>query len=119
METKNANIISQIAQLTNAITLLDKKNDKIAIADIKGQIKENTKESKAIEKEIKAFDKAATKQVKIQSTDNTIINIEDTIFRESRERIKELMVVYQALKESAIDCKILQKFHGNVICGTS
>ena len=43
-----------------------------------------------------------------------IINIEQLIFDESRERMKELMTIYLSMKEASIDCKILSDFHSSV-----
>ena len=37
--------------------------------------------------------------------------IEELIFNESRERMRSLMVLYQCIKESAIDCRVLNEFH--------
>lgn len=37
--------------------------------------------------------------------------IDDIIFKESRERMKELLIIHQAIKDAAIDCKVLKDFH--------
>jgi hypothetical protein len=37
--------------------------------------------------------------------------IEELIFKESRERMRSLMIIYQCLKEAALDCRVLNEFH--------
>ena len=51
---------------------------------------------------------------KIKSDVSDIKNIEDFIYNESRERFKIMTTLYQAMKEVAIDCTILNKFHSNI-----
>jgi len=47
----------------------------------------------------------------MKSNDGAIVDVENMIYKESRERIRDLMMVYQALREAAIDCKVLKEFH--------
>ena len=68
-------------------------------------------------KKILSDRKKSTHHVKKFNTD-AIQNIEQVIFDESRERMKLLLTVYQAMKEVALDCRMLQAFHsstGNTI----
>ena len=44
---------------------------------------------------------------------NANVNIEEQIFRESRERIKDIFTVYQCMKEAALDCRVLHRFHSS------
>lgn len=54
-------------------------------------------------------------QIKLKDDISGIDNIEDKIFEESRTRMKSLLVIYQAMKDAAVDCKLLNKFHGTYI----
>jgi hypothetical protein len=38
--------------------------------------------------------------------------IDEFIYKESMEKFKELFVIHQAIKEVAVDCKLLKTFHG-------
>ena len=65
-----------------------------------------------MKEEIKNDNKVKKELIKkSKQIDKNIINIEDKIFKESKERLGELFILYQIIKESAIDCKILEKFH--------
>lgn len=101
-ENKLIQIEQDIQRLTNDIQVLDKKTNKTEIAETKKEITRLNKELKEVLKEIKN-----KKKIDI----STIKNIEDIIFEESRSRMKQLLVVYHAMKEAAIDCRILEKFH--------
>jgi hypothetical protein len=86
--------------------LLDKykkqgEDGKEKIINIKLQIKEKQKELKNLDKPPKFLT-------------NDIENIEERIFDESRVRMKELLTVYQCMKEAAVDCKIMNKFHSHI-----
>lgn len=69
-------------------------------------IKEKIKEK---EKDLKALLSGPKKKNTLDP--KSVDNIEEIIFKESRERMKELLTVYQCMKEAAVDCKILSKFH--------
>lgn len=88
----------------------------------KDQIKKDEDEMKQIKKHIEARDKEAAKadkeankrkkSSKFSRIDpSTIKMIDEQIFEESRSRVKELMLVYQMMKESAVDCMLLKTFH--------
>jgi hypothetical protein len=74
--------------------------NKIELANIKLQIKEKQKELKIL-----------NKPPKFKADD--IENIEEKIFKESRDRFKEILTMYQCMKEAAVDCKIMNKFHSH------
>jgi hypothetical protein len=79
-----------------------KKKEDSSITKIKDAIKEKEKELKALQTPVgKKVDK------------KEINNVEEFIFKESRERMKELLTVYQCMKEAAVDCKILSQFHSS------
>ena len=102
MEKKKTFINNEIETLTNELEILDKKTQKV-------EIKEKKAEITAKKKELKEIDKEATKAKKVDTSN--IKNIEQVIFDESRERMQEIMMIYQIMKECAIDCRILQSFH--------
>uniref|UniRef100_A0A6C0BE07 Helicase ATP-binding domain-containing protein n=1 Tax=viral metagenome TaxID=1070528 RepID=A0A6C0BE07_9ZZZZ len=101
-QARQNQIEQDIQRLTNNIQVLDKKTNKTEIAETKKEISRLNKELKEVLKEIKN-----KKKIDI----STISNIEEIIFEESRSRMKQLLVVYQAMKEAAIDCRILENFH--------
>lgn len=122
------------------LELQNRIKDVKAIIKNKQKLKEDVKAEKAelekMEKEVKGLatkktgDKALKEDIKEKqkalkaliappsrkksSVDpSSIENIEERIFKESRERMKELLTVYQCMKESAVDCKILSRFHSS------
>jgi hypothetical protein len=97
-EEKLKELEINIEKMNEYILELDKKADKDEIKAMKQEIKNDNKIKKELIKKSKQIDK-------------NIINIEDKIFKESKERLGELFILYQIIKESAIDCKILEKFH--------
>lgn len=68
------------------------------IQTLKKELSEKKKELKSVDKPSKSS--AADIQV-----------IEEQIFQESKERFKQLFTVYQSMKETAVDCRLLAKFH--------
>lgn len=100
--SKESQLRSQLEILTQGITLFDKKTQKKEIAETKVAIAEVKKSIKATEKEAKDMKKLDIENMR---------NVEEVIYQESRERMKQLLFIYQAMKEAAVDCRILQKFH--------
>jgi hypothetical protein len=93
--------------------------------EAKERAKASADEIKLVNKNIKTRDGlAAPKKTKSKKTKETkerdisdIKLVDEFIFNESRARMKEILVLYQSMKESAVDCRLLQKFHalsGNV-----
>jgi len=90
---------------------------------LKDEVKEGEAAVKLIKKSVDERDKASAKLAEgkvprrkkgtaLTSVDTDSVKmIDEFIFKESRERVKELMVVYQCMKEAAVDCRLLQKFH--------
>jgi len=107
------------AKQDNIKTLKD--NLKVRVQTLKGVIKENVKYIKDLKKIIEARDKEAAKlqkasnrknQKNIKYVDtNDIKMIDEFIFNESREHMKAILTIYQSMKEAAIDCRLLGKFH--------
>jgi type I site-specific restriction endonuclease len=82
----------------------DKKNAELkgTVAELKGKVAELKKQIADLTKE-----KKKAKSLDVKSAPN----IEELIFKESRERMKDIFTIYQCMKEAAVDCKVLQKFH--------
>lgn len=58
--------------------------------------------------------KALQLQIKNNKKNNDSVNIpmiEEVVYQQSRDRMKSLLVLYQSIKESAIDCRVLNTFH--------
>lgn len=86
--------------------LLKQDNITINIKLLKDELKKKKKDLEKLQ---------AEPNKKTQKMDVTnILNVEQLIFNESRERMKELLTIYLCMKESAIDCKILSKFHSSL-----
>lgn len=101
---KEADLKRQIDNLTDQLKYLDKKTEKKEIILMKAEIAALKEEMKAVNKDLRELKKIDLTKLK---------NIEETIFKESRERMKSLLIIYQAMKEAAVDCRILQKFHSS------
>jgi hypothetical protein len=78
------------------------KKDKDLIVEIKSNIKK-------LKSELTSLKKMNTDVKKINN--KNIENIEKKIFKESRERMKDIMVIYHAMREAAVDCKVMEEFH--------
>jgi ElaB/YqjD/DUF883 family membrane-anchored ribosome-binding protein len=99
---------SEIEKINGEIKVLQSsiegETDKKRVKAIKSDIKTLETQVKAIVKDNKA---------KLKKDNSNLKNVEDFIFKESRERMHDLLIVYQAMREAAVDCKVLQKFHSN------
>lgn len=76
--------------------------EKFGIADYRTVIKEQISEKNKELKELK-------KNNKIDSS--SIQNVDEFIYEQALEKMKELLIVQQAVKEAAVDCRILASFH--------
>ena len=74
------------------------KNSKAIVAEISKRIKDKNKELNKLSKPPK-YDLSQ------------IESIDEKIFKESRERFKHLLIIYKCMREAAIDCQLLKKFH--------
>lgn len=94
------------------------KGAKMRIKDTEAQIKhigkvadmrdkEFAKKQKELDKNLAKAEKARKKAYDLTS----VPMIDEFIFHESRDRMKELLFVYQAMKEAAVDCPLLKEFH--------
>ena len=98
----------------NEVTLLQDEEivqleiDLKKIAASKDSLQKLKEKLKDKEKHLKSLLVAPKKKALDPSS---VENVEEIIFKESRERMKELLTVYQCMKEAAIDCKALAEFH--------
>jgi len=102
----------QSADEDSEIVQLNEDNDKLEkdIEDIKEKelvTKENIQKLKKTEKELEKKEK----KPKIDATD--VENIDKFIYDESIKKMQKILILYQLMKESAIDCQVLNKFHKN------
>lgn len=108
--------------LTNEIKALREvkkktKNQK-DVSNLEKQIASKMEEMKANKAKIKADITKKQKEIKELTSPkkkgldvSSVDNVEERIFKESRERMKELLTVYQSMKEAAVDCHVLKEFH--------
>jgi hypothetical protein len=101
-EQYKQSVTNDISAAEARLGTLDKKTQKAEIASTKAIITEKKKELKAIQKELRA-----NKKIDI----NNISNIEEVIHAEAKERMMALINIYQAMKEAAVDCRIMREFH--------
>jgi hypothetical protein len=101
-----------LADESSEIVQLNEENDRLEkeIEDLKEKelvTKENiqklTKKEKEVEKK--------AKKPKIDATG--VENIDKFIYEESIKKMQKILILYQLMKESAIDCLVLNKFHKN------
>lgn len=94
VNTTLANLTVQLKALAAALRKAKKDDDNDAVTNIQAQ-----------QKDLKVLQSILT------TGKNANINIEEQIFRESRERIKDIFTIYQCMKEAALDCRVLHRFH--------
>jgi len=95
-----------------------------AIKDVKGNAKQQREDAKSklllAEKEVKSLEKEIKAMGKLNV--ENVIAIDDKIYTESLERVIIQNQLFTFMKESAIDCGLLQKFHAQsneqIKCGT-
>jgi len=77
---------------------------------LKSAITSVKKELTSLKKELKELEKLNASEIK---------NIDDFIYNEAFSRFKSLHVIYNCMREAAVDCKLLEKFHNdpNIRCG--
>ena len=80
------------------------KSDGDAKLTLKDSIAEKTKELKGVEADVKKLEKSDVSKVK---------SIDLVVYNEAQNRMRALFVTYHCMKEAAIDCLMLHKFHGD------
>lgn len=71
-------------------------------ASIKSRLSDEKKQLKELESRVKKAIKEDTSKVKA---------IDEFIYNNAQERMRELFTIHQSIKEAAIDCRLLNKFH--------
>lgn len=80
------------------------------------QAKVLRKEATALRKQVKQGDAGAVatakKRRKAGVVDSgQVDNIEEKVYREAQERARAMFVLFQAMREAAVDCRLLSAFH--------
>ena len=117
---------TKLEEATKALKDMGTKGDK----EQKEKLKMYIKEIKAKQSEYKAYKKELAKLVKTKTTHinktsaalkkesklktDDIKNIDEFIYVEARNRMKDLFVIHQLIKQAAIDCRILKDFHSKI-----
>ena len=91
-----------VAAIQDIKNKMAQETDKTVIKSIKVQIKQLETQHKLLLKELGAKKKMDAANIR---------NVEEFVFKESRDRMKDLLVIYHAMREAALDCKVLQAFH--------
>jgi len=78
---------------------------------LKEEIAGNKRALKELKKEMKISEKMDVSNIR---------NIDDVIYNEAKEHMRKLLTVHHCIKEAAVDCRLLHKFHGDktVRCAT-
>ena len=97
-------LLTQLEQLNLEVDNVTLKND-----NIKNILKEYKTELKNIEKIGKKQTKPKKGEIIVDASN--IDNIDKFIYKQSQEKMKGILLLYQYMQESAIDCLVLQKFH--------
>jgi hypothetical protein len=113
---KKAKDVGSLQKLEKEVLTLE-----AAVKDASVEAKEIKKEATVLKRELKKVDapppaakKPRTSKKKMMMLDpSQVKNVEEIVYRESRERMQELLVLYQAMKNAAVDCRLLEKFHNS------
>jgi hypothetical protein len=97
-------------KITEMEALIKIESNKAIKATLRNDIKNFKTELVVLKRDIRSKGKLNTSEIE---------NIDEFVYKESRRRMKELFVVYHAMKEAAIDCILLKDFHADstLICG--
>ena len=88
---------------------LDTHND--LVANIKENIEKNKKELKTLNAALKKITKEKPTKKKYNATG--VENIDQFIYKNAISKMQNILTLYQALKEAAIDCQVLKEFHSS------
>jgi hypothetical protein len=97
------------------IIALEKENEYYSSLAI-GDDEENKNMLKILKAELKVLNqgKKVGKTTKKQTLDATgVINIDEFIYKQSIEKMKNILTLYQLMQEVAVDCLVLNDFHKN------
>jgi hypothetical protein len=96
-----ASLASDVADLAEKAKATKDAEQKKAI---KQQVAVHKADIKKLNDEVKRAEKMDVSKVK---------NIDEFIYQEAQSRMRELFVVYHSMKEAAMDCFLLKKFHSD------
>jgi hypothetical protein len=89
---------------------------KKSLEEAKAQLKATLAKEKEAKKTIKDNITHLQTNIKLYTTSskqNNVESIDMYIYNTAQSRMRELFVVYHALKEAALDCRLLHKFHND------
>lgn len=124
-KAKIADIKKQLTKLKknkdankSKIILLENENEQLAnnIHIINEEDEKNKILLKNLKAQLKSLNpvKKVGKTTKKQALDATgIANIDEYIYKQSIEKMKNILILYQLMQEAAIDCLVLKDFHKN------
>lgn len=109
-------LAAEIENLDGKLGALKGKKDaesKSTREEIKIKLKDLKEQKKVVDKLAKESNAVAKKQKRRGKAIDTsnIANVDDFIYDEAREKMKELLTIYLCMKEAAIDCRLLNTFH--------
>lgn len=104
-KTRLVRIRSSILETEESI---QRVKDKTALKIAKETLSSLKKEAKKIESENKKMSKTS------KASNSLVKAIDLEVYKEAQNRMRELFVVYHSLKEAAIDCMLLNKFHNDL-----
>ena len=90
----------QVDSLTAKIEALPKRDPQLK--SLKAELAEAKKQAKESQSKLKKAEKEDTSK---------ITAIDEFIYNNAQERMRELFTIHQSIKEAAIDCRLLNKFH--------
>jgi len=81
---------------------------------IKADVDKNKQEIKKVKAAIKKLEKAEKGTSKKKKIDMTgIENIDQFIYNNAISKMQNILTLYQAMKEAAVDCQVLKEFHSS------
>lgn len=110
--TKDKKAKKDVSDLEDKLSI-----NKTVIDNIKERIEKNKEEIKQQKAELKKYpDELASKgkgRAKKTVDATGIENIDKFIFENAKSKMQHILSLYQAMKEAAIDCQVLKKFHSS------
>lgn len=102
-EFEQKDIEGLISNIEYKISLLTSKGDAAEKKNLKDELSKKKKRLTEIKKIRKTMDISA----------NNIKNIDEEIYKEAQNKMRELFTIYNCMKEAAVDCMLLKDFHKN------
>ncbi len=111
-KNKKKPLESVMTKLTGELDLNEKN-----IIEIKNMMESNKSELKVLKTKLKKIlkdedlDGKSKNKKKLDTTD--IDNIDDFIYKNALSKMQNILSLYQAMREAAIDCQVLKEFHSS------